>query len=105
MRVRRRKLVQRLRRPEFLKVATYGAMHFCVAIAVAFALTGDIRLALAVGIVEPIVQTVAFAVHERIWARFGGPPPGDAGGHAVLASALNSSSPEDDSGTSDVRMG
>jgi uncharacterized membrane protein len=68
---------------------TYGIMHFCVAIAVAFWLTGDIRLALAVGVIEPIIQTVAFAIHERVWARFGAPPPGDAGGHTVLATALN----------------
>ena len=52
-----------------LKIASYGAMHLIVAILVAFALTRDWRLALAVGVVEPIFQTIAFALHERAWAR------------------------------------
>ena len=55
--------------PVILKTATYGVMHLTVAIAVAYALTRDWRIALAVGIVEPIVQTFAFAIHERLWAR------------------------------------
>lgn len=54
-----------------LKTCTYGAMHLTVAIIVAFALTRDWRVALAVGLVEPIVQTFAFAIHERLWARVG----------------------------------
>lgn len=52
-----------------LKTATYSVMHFTVAIIVAYALTRDWRLALAVGIVEPLVQTVAFAIHEKLWSR------------------------------------
>lgn len=54
-----------------LKTTTYGLMHLTVAIIVAFALTRDWRVALAVGIVEPIVQTFAFALHERLWSRAG----------------------------------
>lgn len=53
----------------FLKTCTYGLMHFTVAIIVAFALTRNWHVALAVGLVEPMVQTVAFALHERLWAR------------------------------------
>lgn len=71
-----------------LKTLTYAAMHFVVAIAVAFALTGDWRLALAVGIVEPIVQTLAFAVHERLWAAKPGATPEPPCSHTALASAL-----------------
>jgi uncharacterized membrane protein len=52
-----------------LKTCTYGMMHFTVAIIVAYALTRNWHLALAVGIVEPIVQTFAFALHERLWAK------------------------------------
>ena len=52
-----------------LKTVTYGAMHFTVAVSVAFALTHDIRTALAIGIVEPLVQTVFFTLHDRIWLR------------------------------------
>jgi uncharacterized membrane protein len=53
----------------FMKTGTYAVMHFVVAIAVAFALTGSIAMALAIGLVEPFVQTIAFAIHERVWSR------------------------------------
>lgn len=52
-----------------LKSMTYGAMHFVVAVAVAFALTRDWRVSLAIGIIEPLVQTVFFTLHDRIWTR------------------------------------
>lgn len=52
-----------------LKTVTYGVMHFAVAVAVALALTGDWRIALAIGTAEPLVQTVFFTLHDRIWAR------------------------------------
>lgn len=52
-----------------LKTVTYGLMHFTVAVAVAFALTQDWRIALAIGTVEPLVQMVFFTLHDRIWTR------------------------------------
>ena len=52
-----------------LKTVTYGVMHFTVAVLVAFALTRDWHAALAIGLIEPVFQTLAFAVHERVWAR------------------------------------
>ena len=52
-----------------LKSATYCLMHLTVAVAVAYALTRSWQVALAVGIIEPIVQTVFFTVHDRLWAR------------------------------------
>ena len=51
------------------KTLTYGVMHFTVAVLVAFALTRDIRIALAIGTIEPLVQTVFFTLHDRIWTR------------------------------------
>ncbi|MFN3667832.1 MAG: DUF2061 domain-containing protein [Brevundimonas sp.] len=51
------------------KTVTYGVMHFVVAVTVAFALTQNWRVALAIGIIEPLVQTVFFTVHDRIWTR------------------------------------
>lgn len=51
------------------KTFSYSAMHLVVAIAVAYALTRDWRAALAIGMIEPIFQTIAFALHERAWAR------------------------------------
>lgn len=52
-----------------LKTVTYGCMHFTVAVLVAYALTRDIRIALAIGTIEPLVQTVFFTLHDRIWSR------------------------------------
>lgn len=52
-----------------LKSVTYGVMHFTVAVLVAYALSGDWRVALAVGTLEPLVQTVFFTIHDRVWAR------------------------------------
>lgn len=52
-----------------VKIASYGLMHLVVAILVAFALTRDWRLALAVGVVEPLFQTVAYTIHDRVWHR------------------------------------
>jgi len=52
-----------------LKTGTYSLMHFLVAIAVTFAITQDWRAALAVGFIEPAVQTVAYFLHDRAWAR------------------------------------
>ena len=51
------------------KTATYACMHLTVAIAVTYALTRDWHVALAVGVLEPMVQTVFFNIHERLWAR------------------------------------
>ncbi|MFP4520329.1 MAG: DUF2061 domain-containing protein [Oceanicaulis sp.] len=51
------------------KTASYAVMHLLVAMAVAFALTRDWRAALAIGLVEPVVQTIAYALHERAWAQ------------------------------------
>ncbi len=52
-----------------LKIASYGVMHLIVAILVAFALTRDWRIALAVGLVEPFFQTIAYSIHDRVWHR------------------------------------
>jgi uncharacterized membrane protein len=58
----------------WMKTGTYALMHLIVAIAVAYALTGSWAMALAIGLIEPAVQTVAFALHERAWSRFLGSP-------------------------------
>jgi uncharacterized membrane protein len=52
-----------------LKTVTYGVMHFAVAVAVAFALTQNWKLALAIGLIEPLVQMLFFTAHDRIWSR------------------------------------
>ena len=52
-----------------LKTLTYALMHLLVAMGVAFALTGSWAAALAIGLIEPAVQTVAYTIHERAWAK------------------------------------
>ena len=66
-----------------LKTASYAIMHFAVAILVAYALTLDWRKALAIGIVEPFVQTFAFALHDRYWRRREQSQSTNRGGPAV----------------------
>lgn len=53
------------------KTSTYFAMHLTVAIGVAYALSGDWAVALSIGLIEPAVQAVFFAFHERAWERKG----------------------------------
>lgn len=52
-----------------MKTLTYGLMHLTVAVTVAFVLTRNWHAALAIGLIEPIVQTVAYTIHERVWKR------------------------------------
>jgi uncharacterized membrane protein len=52
-----------------LKTGSYSLLHLTVAIAVAYAITQDWRAALAVGLIEPAVQTLAYLLHDRVWAR------------------------------------
>lgn len=56
---------------DLIKTLTYCAMHLSVAVGVAWTLTRDWRIALGVGVIEPLVQTIAYAVHERVWRRAG----------------------------------
>ena len=53
-----------------LKTMTYSLMHLSVAVTVAFALTHNWHAALAIGLIEPAVQTIAYTFHERVWERW-----------------------------------
>ncbi|WP_160681407.1 DUF2061 domain-containing protein [Parapontixanthobacter aurantiacus] len=55
-----------------MKTASYALMHLVVAIAVAYALTRNWQAALAIGLIEPLVQTFAYYFHDRAWNRAGG---------------------------------
>ena len=54
-----------------IKTATYSLMHLTVAIAVAYALTGNWAIALGIGLIEPFFQTIAYVLHERLWEKLG----------------------------------
>ncbi|MBL8772657.1 MAG: DUF2061 domain-containing protein [Phenylobacterium sp.] len=49
------------------KTVSWSVVHMTVAIAVAYALTRNWQAALAVGLIEPVFQTIAYALHERAW--------------------------------------
>ncbi len=51
------------------KTMSYGFMHLSIAILVAYLLSGSWKVALAIGLVEPCCQTIAFFFHERLWHR------------------------------------
>ena len=52
-----------------IKTLTFAVMHFSVAFAVAYALTGDLVVGGAIAIIEPLVNTVGYSIHEQVWAR------------------------------------
>ncbi len=52
---------------DLIKTGTFAVLHFSVAFAVAYALTGSAPIATAVALVEPACNTVAFFFHERVW--------------------------------------
>ena len=64
------------------KTLSWSLVHMTVAIAVAYGLTRNWQAALAVGLIEPIFQTIAFAAHERVWARAVAPAPVRVHSHA-----------------------
>lgn len=52
-----------------MKTLTYGIMHFVVAFAVSYVLTGSLAIAGAIAMVEPLVQTFAYHFHEKAWKK------------------------------------
>lgn len=52
-----------------MKTTSYGVMHFTVAVAVAYAVTQSWAAAISIGLLEPFIQTIAYALHERAWSR------------------------------------
>ncbi|MBQ0742770.1 MAG: DUF2061 domain-containing protein [Pseudomonas sp.] len=52
-----------------VKTTTFAIMHFTVAFAVVYAMTGSLMIGGAVALVEPAINTVAFHFHEKVWKR------------------------------------
>jgi uncharacterized membrane protein len=52
-----------------LKTVSFAVLHVGVATAVAYTLTGDFATALGIGLIEPVVQTGVFAIHDWLWER------------------------------------
>lgn len=53
----------------FKKTLSYYIMHMMVAMVVAYLVTGSLAIAVALSLLEPTVQAVAFFFHEKFWER------------------------------------
>ncbi len=58
-----------MKRRTHLKTMTFAVTHFGVAFSVAWLLTGSPVIGGLIALVEPAVNTVAYAIHERLWER------------------------------------
>jgi uncharacterized membrane protein len=52
------------------KTFSFACVHFCVAFAVGYLMTGSLAVGGAVALVEPLCNTFAYHLHEKAWARF-----------------------------------
>ncbi len=49
------------------KTVSFAIVHFCVAFAVTYLLTGSWVLGGMIALIEPAVNTVAYFFHEKAW--------------------------------------
>lgn len=50
-----------------IKTMTFAILHFSVAFAVTYTLTGNVLIGGAVALLEPAINTVVFYFHEQLW--------------------------------------
>lgn len=50
-----------------VKTASFAVVHFSVAFSVAYLLTGSAAISSLLALVEPLVNTFAYYLHERLW--------------------------------------
>jgi uncharacterized membrane protein len=71
-----------------IKTITFAICHFTVAFSVAYLLTGSFGIASLLALVEPMVNTVAYYFHEKVWDRIrtrkGAVPDTATAGHGGL---------------------
>lgn len=51
------------------KTATYTIMHITVAFTVSYIISGHVAVAAAISLIEPMVQSVFYFLHEKVWMR------------------------------------
>lgn len=51
------------------KTLSYSVVHVAVAATLAYVLTGNIAIAIGIGLLEPLVQTLVYPLHEWLWER------------------------------------
>ena len=52
-----------------IKTLTFALVHFTVAFTVAYALSGSLVIGGAIALVEPVINTIAYFLHEKIGER------------------------------------
>jgi uncharacterized membrane protein len=58
-----------LKETNMLKTLSFAAVHFTVAFAIGYLLTGSVLVGGAMALVEPACNTIAYHFHEKVWAR------------------------------------
>ena len=51
------------------KTISFAIVHFTVAFTVGYLLTGSVMVGGIIALIEPMVNTVAYHFHERIWLK------------------------------------
>ena len=51
------------------KTISFAALHFTVAFSVAYIMSGSVLVGGAIALVEPLINTVAYHFHEKVWNR------------------------------------
>jgi len=51
------------------KTMSFAAVHFTVAFTVAYLMSGSLLVGGAIALVEPVVNTIAYHLHEKVWKR------------------------------------
>jgi uncharacterized membrane protein len=54
---------------DIAKTISFAILHITVGFSVTYALTGSVAVATGVALVEPVVNSVVFFFHERLWRR------------------------------------
>lgn len=49
------------------KTLSFAVVHFSVAFSVAYIISGSLLVGGAIALVEPMVNTVAYYFHEKLW--------------------------------------
>ena len=52
------------------KTLSFAVVHFTVAFTVGWAFSGSVLVGGAIALVEPLLNTVAYFFHEKLWERF-----------------------------------
>ena len=80
-----------------LKTSTYGCMHVVISFFVAWTVSGSLVIALGISLAEPAVQVLAFAIHEKVWSKYGKVKPTEGFGFSTCGapfSAADAAAPD-----------